>query len=244
MRGTATPSRVGTDSSGTSRVAADVGKLIQGRSPSPPEGAAEFLTSVPFAHPPTGAVGGAGRRLVANTGQSPAAAMDITDTYAVGFRLGTHGQGYEISSVAIDLAAAPTGLKVSLWNAGPRGFTPQGWRTARLFDFENPESFQVGLNEFTAPDGVLVYQNLNYFIVLSGFGDSLSINETTSDGEDAGGEPGAMICNFSGNEYVVNAGEANEMRISCGDARTAGAAAGRSGGRGSGGILASTIRPP
>ena len=53
--------------------------------------------------------------------------------------------------------------------------------------------------------------------MLSGFGSSLSIEETTSDEEDAGGEPGAVICNFSGNEYVVNEGEANEMRFSCND---------------------------
>ena len=238
---------VGTDSQRYQPVAADVGKLIQVEvSFTDLKGGPEFLTSVPFGPIPPRALSAEPETLVANTGQSPAAAMDITDTYAVGFRLGTHGQGYEISSVAIDLAAAPTGLKVSLWNAGPRGFTSQGWRTARLFDFENPESFQVGLNEFTAPDGVLVYQNLNYFIVLSGFGDSLSINETTSDAEDAGGEPGAMICNFSGNEYLVNAGEANEMRISCGDA-PADSGVLRLAVRGSprsGGILASNYAQP
>ena len=52
---------------------------------------------------------------------------------------------------------------------------------SKLFDFANPSSFAVGLNEFTAPAGAFAYQNVNYFIVLSGFGSSLSIKETTSD---------------------------------------------------------------
>ena len=33
----------------------------------------------------------------------------------------------------------------------------------------------------------------------------------------AGGEPGAVLCNFEGNEYVVNEDEDNEMRVSCND---------------------------
>ena len=135
----------------------------------------------------------------------------------MGFKLGAHGQGYDISSVEIDLAAVPPGLRVSLWNGGPRGRPSDGRPTAKLFDFENPSSFRVGLNKFTAPAGAFAYQNLNYWIVLSGFGDSLSIKETTSHAEDAGGEPSAVICNFSGNEYVVNEDEENEMRVSCND---------------------------
>ena len=63
----------------------------------------------------------------------------------------------------------------------------------KLFDFANPSPFAVGLNEFTAPAGAFAYPNVNYFVVLSGFGSTLSINETTSDNEDAGGETGAVI---------------------------------------------------
>ena len=65
----------------------------------------------------------------------------------------------------------------------------------KLFDFANPSSFAVGLNKFTAPAGAFAYQGVNYFIVLSGFGTTLSINETTSDAEDSGGETGAVIYN-------------------------------------------------
>ena len=58
--------------------------------------------------------------LVSNTGQS-ASTANITQQYALGFRLGDHGQGYEISSVSIDLAAAPSSLTVSLWSGGVEG---------------------------------------------------------------------------------------------------------------------------
>ena len=114
----------------------------------------------------------------------------------MGFRLGNHGQGYEISSVGIDLAAVPSSLNVSLWISDHPGHTEGAAGAQRkLFDFTNPSAFRVGLNQFTAPAGAFAYPNIGYWIVLTGFGSSLSINETTSDGEDAGGEPGAILFN-------------------------------------------------
>ena len=134
--------------------------------------------------------------LVSNLGQSPSATATITWQYAMGFRLGNHGQGYEISSVSIDLASVPSRLTVSLWIGGPPGVVTGSSSVQRkVFDFENPPSFQVGLNKFTAPAGAFAYPNVNYFIVLSDFGSSLSIKETTSDAEDAGGETGAILSN-------------------------------------------------
>ena len=134
--------------------------------------------------------------LVSNTGQSGVSAATITWQYAMGFRLGNHGQGYEISSVSIDLASVPSRLTVSLWIGGPPGVVTGSSSVQRkVFDFENPPSFQVGLNKFTAPAGAFAYPNVNYFIVLSDFGSSLSIKETTSDAEDAGGETGAILSN-------------------------------------------------
>ena len=135
------------------------------------------------------------RTLVGNTGQSPSATATITEQYALGFRLGTHGQGYEISSVSIDLAAVPSDLNVSLW-IGSHPVHSSGVQR-ELFDFINPASFKVGLNRFTAPAGAFAYPNINYYIVLSGFDTSLSIKETTSDDEDAGGETGAILFNGS-----------------------------------------------
>ena len=132
--------------------------------------------------------------LVSNTGQSASATANITQRYAVGFRLGDHGQGYEISSVSIELAAVPSSLTVSLWSGGVEEGLQANIAT-KLFDFADPSSFAVGLNEFTAPAGAFAYQNVNYFIVLSGFGTTLSIKKTTSDAEDAGGETGAVIYN-------------------------------------------------
>ena len=108
--------------------------------------------------------------------------------------MGDHGQGYEISSVSIELGAVPSSLTVSLWSGGVQG-SFQANAANKLFDFANPSSFAVGLNEFTAPAGAFAYQNVNYFIVLSGFGASLSIKQTTSDNEDAGGETGAILFN-------------------------------------------------
>ena len=57
-------------------------------------------------------------RLVGNLRQGGAVRAEITKQHATGFRLGSHGQGYEISSVLIDLAAAPTTLTASLWISG------------------------------------------------------------------------------------------------------------------------------
>ena len=136
--------------------------------------------------------------LISNTGQSASAAFTITRQYAMGFRLGTHGQGYEIPSVSIELAEAPSSLTVSLWIGGPPGLSEPGYlgdAGHKLFDFANPPSFQVGLNKFTAPAGAFAYPYVNYYVVLSGFGSSLSINETTSNAEDADGETGAVLWN-------------------------------------------------
>ena len=131
--------------------------------------------------------------LVSNTGQSASATATITQQYAMGFRLGSHGQGYKISSVSIELAEAPTSLTVSLWISSHPGHSNSGTAQQKLFDFANPPSFKAGLNEFTAPAGAFAYQNINYFIVLSDFGSSLSIKETTSDNQDPGGETGAVL---------------------------------------------------
>ena len=76
-------------------------------------------------------------------------------------------------------------------------------RRVKLFDFENPASFQAGLNEFTAPAGAFAYHGVEYFIVLSDFGASLSINETSSNNEDAGGETGATLADSAGGDTNV-----------------------------------------
>ena len=109
--------------------------------------------------------------------------------------LGDHGQGYELSSVSIELAAVPSSLTVSLWigDHSTRSSSPR----IKLFDFENPPSLRVGRNRFTAPPGVLAYHRVRYHIVLTEFGSSLSIKETTSDAEDEGGEAGAELGNQS-----------------------------------------------
>ena len=187
-------------------VDADFGKLVKARiSFTDREGHDESLTSLPFGPivrpPPLPDLS----TLVGNTGQTSLASdiANISDLYAMGFVLGTHGQGYEIRSVEIDLTAEPSSLSVSLWTSGPPGGSAAGVRRAKLFEFENPASFQVGLNEFTAPAGVYLHQNLTYWIVLSDFGSTLSIRVTTSNAEDAGGEPGATLHNNAGGNNSV-----------------------------------------
>ena len=195
---------IGTDSPRYQLVDADFGKKIKVQvSFTDQEDNDESVTSVPFGPIVRPAPLPSPGTLVGNTGQSPSATATITEDYAMGFKLGTHGQGYEISSVSIDLAAAPSSLSVSLWTGGPPGSSYAGTRTAKLFEFENPASLQAGLNEFTAPAGVYAYHNLDHWIVLSGFGSSLSITETTSDGEDAGGETGATLDNQAGGDSGV-----------------------------------------
>ena len=187
---------VGAGSASYQPVEADVGNLIKVRvSFRDGNNYSEARTSLPFG--PIAELAGPSAppsTLVSNTGQSASANADITQRYAVGFRLGDHGQGYEISSVSIELAAVPSSLTVSLWSGGVEGGL-QANTASKLFEFANPSSFAVGLNEFTAPAGAFAYQSVNYFIVLSGFGTTLSIKETTSDDEDTGGETGAVIYN-------------------------------------------------
>ena len=198
---------VGTNSASYQPVEADVGKLIKVKV-SFTDGASnsEARTSLPFgpiaeltrtsATPST---------LVSNTGQSASADADITKRYAQGFRLGNHGQGYEISSVSIELAAVPPSLTVSLWSGAVEGGHQAGTAN-KLFEFANPSSFAVGLNKFTAPAGAFAYQGVNYFIVLSGFGTTLKIKETTSDDEDTGGETGAVIYNKAAVRALTDTG--------------------------------------
>ena len=188
-----TETNVGADSASYQPVEADVGKLIKVEvSFTDGDAYSETVTSLPFGPIVQPASTLSPSTLVSNTGRSLSTTASITQRYAMGFRLGDHGQGYEISSVSIDLAAAPSSLTVSLWSGGvPGALQPNS--AYKLFDFANPSPFAVGLNEFTAPAGAFAYHNVNYFVVLSGFGSSLSINETTSDNEDAGGEPGAVI---------------------------------------------------
>ena len=198
-----TDTNIGTDSPRYQLVDADFGKKIKVQvSFTDQEDNDESVTSVPFGPIVRPAPLPSPGTLVGNTGQSPTATKTITGDYAMRFKLGTHGQGYEISSVSIDLAAAPSSLSVSLWTGGPPESSYAGTRTAKLFEFENPASFQAGLNEFTAPAGVFAYHNLNHWIVLSGFGSSLSITETTSDDEDAG-ETGATLANDAGGDSGV-----------------------------------------
>ena len=171
-------------------VDADYGKLIKvAVSFTDQDGFPETVTSDPF-RPVRQAADPllTPATLVGNTGQTHSATASITKQYAQGFTLGGHGQGYELSGVSIELAAAPTDLNVSLWIADHAD--KDSTLESRLYDFKNPATFAVGENEFTAPPGVLLYPNVQYVVVLSGF-TSLSIRETTSDAEDAGGEPGA-----------------------------------------------------
>ena len=183
---------VGANSASYQTVEADVGKQIKVRvSFTDADNFSEARTSLPFG-PIVEPDPLPASTLVSNTGQTPSSTANITERYALGFRLGDHGQGYEISSVSIDLAAAPSSLTVSMWSGGVEGgFQPN--TATKLFEFADPSSFRAGLNKFTAPAGAFAYQNVNYFVVLSGFGSSLSIKETTSNNQDAGGETGAVI---------------------------------------------------
>ena len=230
---------VGADSATYQPVAADVGKLIKVEvSFTDGDAYSETVTSLPFGPIVQPASTLTPSTLVSNTGQSLSTTANITERYALGFRLGDHGQGYEISSVSIDLAAAPTNLTVSLWSGGhSEAFQPD--TANKLFDFANPSSFAVGLNEFTAPAGAFAYQNFNYFVVLSGFGSSLSINETTSNNEDAGGETGAVIYDDAAVRALSDTGQWSISDDRPGVLRMA-----VEGSRRTSGILASTYAQP
>ena len=144
-----TETNVGADSPRYHRVDADIGKLIKVQvSFEDQDDFEETVTSLPFG--PVAEPAGPSRpatTLVSNTGQSASATANITQQYAMEFTLGSHGQGYELSSVSIELAAVPSDLTVSLWigNHSDRSSVPQ----TKLFDFGNPSPLVVGMNKFT-----------------------------------------------------------------------------------------------
>ena len=209
-----TETDIGVDSPRYLLVDADIGNLIKVQVSFTDRAThSETVTSRPFrpvAEPADPSL--PATTLVSNTGQSASATANITQQYAMEFTLGSHGQGYEISSVSIELAAVPTDLTVSLWIGDHSSESASPY--TKLFDFENPSPFVVGVNKFTAPAGVLVYQSVHYSIVLSDFGSSLSIKETTSDAEDAGGETGAALANNAG-------GDSNVLRLAVEGSRRA-----------------------
>ena len=196
---------VGSDSPRYQLVDADFGKKFKVQvSFTDQDNNAEAVTSVPFGPIARPVSLPSPTTLVANTDflLGLTTTMIISD-YAIGFNLGDHGQGYEISSVLIDLAAVPSNLSVSLWTSGPPGGSGSDTRRAKLFEFENPDSFAVGLNEFTAPAGVYALHARKHWIVLSGFGSSLSIKEITSDDQDGISAQGALIDNEAGGNTNV-----------------------------------------
>ena len=211
---TSTETDIGVDSPRYLLVDADIGNLIKVQvSFTDRASYSETVTSRPFrpvAEPADPSL--PATTLVSNTGQSASATANITQQYAMEFTLGSHGQGYEISSVSIELAAVPTDLTVSLWIGDHSSESASPY--TKLFDFENPSPFVVGVNKFTAPAGVLVYQSVHYSIVLSDFGSSLSIKETTSDAEDAGGDTGATLADTVG-------GNSNVLRLAVEGSRRA-----------------------
>ena len=192
--GTDTP--VGTNSAKYQPAAADAGHRIKVRvSYTDGAGHRESRTSDsfgPIAMPPTP---DDPPKRVSNTGQSNSSTASITQQYAQGFRLGDHGQGYRIDGVEIELGAATTALRVSLWVGAPDATKHHGQADYRVFDFVNPAAMSAGTNTFNAPPGAFAYQNVNYWIVLSDFGDSISLKETNSNSEDSGSESGAVIFN-------------------------------------------------
>ena len=197
-----TETNIGSDSPRYELVDADIGKQIKVEvSFTDRNNYSESVTSLPFSPIAEPASSRPPSTLVSNTGQSTSAVANITQQYAMEFMLGSHGQGYEISSVSLELAAVPSALTVSLW-IGDHSALSSGQRT-KLFDFENPDPFAVGLNNFTAPADLVAYPRVRYYIVLSGFGASLSINETTSDAEDEVGETGATLSNSAGGNSSV-----------------------------------------
>ena len=180
-----------------------------------------------------------GPRLVSNVGQSQAVTASVTQQYGMGFRLGGHGQGYAISGVSVELAAVPSGLSVSLWVGGVDGnLEGKGSPQRELFVFDNPASLGVGLNTFAAPEGAFAYPNVSYFVVLSGFGSSLSVMETASDDEDPGGEPGAVLLNGARVRALGSTGQWDSSSLRSGALRMV-----VEGSRRDRGILASALAP-
>ena len=99
---------VGADSPRYQLVDADFGKKFKVRvSFTDRANNAEAVTSVPFGPIARPVSLPSPSTLVANTGQSPSATAMITSDYAIGFNLGDHGQGYEISSVLIESGRGP-----------------------------------------------------------------------------------------------------------------------------------------
>ena len=139
---------MGADSPRYQLVDADYGKLIKVRlSFTDLDGFSETVTSDPF--PAVRRVGrcaadlrDAGEQHGPDEHRPTRASPSSTP---MGFTLGGHGQGYELSTISIELAAVPTDLTVSLWIADHAD--NDSTLESRLYDFENPATFAVGAND-------------------------------------------------------------------------------------------------
>ena len=105
-----TETNIGADSPSYLLVDADIGNLIKVQVSFTDRAIySETVTSLPFR--PVARPAGPSQTpstLVSNTGQSASATANITQQYAMEFTLGSYGQGYELSSVSIELAAVPS----------------------------------------------------------------------------------------------------------------------------------------
>ena len=132
---------------------------------------------------------------VSNLGQDDDGSTTFSSgvTRAQGFETGPHLPGYDIDSVVVSFNSDFSGsVRVSLWDSYYNTDASARRPNSELFTFNSPASLTQGDNTFTAPDGSTLEPNATYFVIINNLDTSntVSLNRTTSAGEDSNGLDG------------------------------------------------------
>ena len=101
--------------------------------------------------------------LVSNTSQANSGNRRIGQSVhrAQSFRTGTHGDGYDLESIDLNLSAAPSSAKLIVSIRADSSGNPS---SAILYTLTTPDSLEVGLNEFSAPEGARLEAETKYWV--------------------------------------------------------------------------------
>ena len=86
----------------------------------------------------------------------------------------------------------------------------------KLYDLINPSTILSGVQKFTAPGGAALEGNTDYFVVFSSSGGAMTLAETASDNEDAGGAAGWSVGDrghYSSVSVWLSPADANQIRV-------------------------------
>ena len=139
-----------------------------------------------------------GTTLVSNTGQAAAGSISTVghNEWAQAFTTGSSSGGYNLGSIELDLATAPSELTssnftVSIWSATA---ADPPLPNAQVHTLSSPGTFTTGVVAFSAPANTALDASTTYFVVVrNSSGEDVTVSRTSSLAEDSGAAQGWSI---------------------------------------------------